>query len=203
MSVAPLRVRLACAIADLTEADRTRLFERSTSTDDAVRSTVARILSEVRTGGDDALRDLARTYDRVTLDALEVPVRAGLRLGVQQLLTGVPAHAAVGETVEAIGRVRPKAKGFANGVLRSVARLGPDWPWPEGDDDEAVAVRTSHPAWIVRRLRGLEQRVAARALDPEALALHGREMGAARDEGHVRARMRQSGAEPAADAARA
>ena len=33
------------------------------------------------------------------LDALEVPVRAGLRLGVQQLITGVPAHAAVGETV--------------------------------------------------------------------------------------------------------
>ena len=88
---------------------------------------------------------LTQVLDR-PLDALEVPVRAGLRLGVQQLLTGVPAHAAVGETVEAIGRVRPKAKGFANGVLRSVARLGPAWPWPEGDHDEAVAVRTSHPA---------------------------------------------------------
>ena len=95
---------------------------------------------------------LEQVLDR-PLDALEVPVRAGLRLGVQQLLTGVPAHAAVGETVEAIGRVRPKAKGFANGVLRSVARLGPEWPWPTGDDDAAVAVRTSHPAWIVRRFR--------------------------------------------------
>jgi 16S rRNA (cytosine967-C5)-methyltransferase len=95
---------------------------------------------------------LEQVLDR-PLDALEIPVRAGLRLGVQQLLDGVPAHAAVGETVEAIGKVRPKAKGFANGVLRSVARLGPAWPWPVGEDDEAVAVRTSHPTWIVRRLR--------------------------------------------------
>lgn len=95
---------------------------------------------------------LEQVLDR-PLDALEVPVRAGLRLGVQQLITGVPAHAAVGETVEAIGKVRPKAKGFANGVLRSVARLGPAWPWPQGDDDAALAVRTSHPEWIVRRLR--------------------------------------------------
>ncbi|MGH9001052.1 MAG: RsmB/NOP family class I SAM-dependent RNA methyltransferase, partial [Acidimicrobiia bacterium] len=27
--------------------------------------------------------------------------------------------------------------------------LGPPWPWPEGDDADAVAVRTSHPRWIV------------------------------------------------------
>lgn len=78
MSVAPLRLRLACAVSDLTPEDRTRLFERSTSTDDAVRTTVARILREVRSGGDDALRDLARNYDRITLEALEVP-RAACR----------------------------------------------------------------------------------------------------------------------------
>lgn len=116
---------------------------------------------------------LAQVLDR-PLDALEVPVRAGLRLGVQQLITGVPAHAAVGETVEAIGRVRPKARGFANGVLRSVARLGPPWPWPEGDDDASIAVRTSHPAWIVRRFREDLGPDAARAIleaDDETPAL--------------------------------
>ena len=116
---------------------------------------------------------LEQVLDR-PLDALEVPVRAGLRLGVQQLITGVPAHAAVGETVEAIGRVRPKAKGFANGVLRSVARLGPDWPWPRGDDDAALAVRTSHPEWIVRRFRedlGPDAALAILEADDETPAL--------------------------------
>jgi 16S rRNA (cytosine967-C5)-methyltransferase len=116
---------------------------------------------------------LEQVLDR-PLDALEVPVRAGLRLGVQQLLSGVPPHAAVGETVEAIGRVRPKAKGFANGVLRSVARLGPVWPWPQGDDDAALAVRTSHPEWIVRRFRedlGFDAALAILEADDETPAL--------------------------------
>ena len=45
--------------------------------------------------------------------------------------------------------------------------------------------------------------VAARALDPEALALHRREMRAARDEGDVGARLRQRRAESPSDAARA
>jgi len=87
---------------------------------------------------------LSKVLDR-PLDAIEQPVVAGLRLGVQELLNGVAPHAAVGETVESIGRRRPMAKGFANGVLRSVSRLGPEWPWPEGDSDAAVAIRTSHP----------------------------------------------------------
>lgn len=138
---------------------------------------------------------LEQVLDR-PLDALEVPVRAGLRLGVQQLITGVPAHAAVGETVEAIGKVRPKAKGFANGVLRSVARLGPEWPWPAGDDDAALAVRTSHPAWIVRRFRddlGDDAALAILEADDEtpALTLRVNRRRAAVDE--VRAELEAAG----------
>jgi 16S rRNA (cytosine967-C5)-methyltransferase len=37
-------------------------------------------------------------------------------------------------------------------VLRAVARLGPPWPWPEGDDVAALAVRLSYPDWIVAEL---------------------------------------------------
>jgi 16S rRNA (cytosine967-C5)-methyltransferase len=39
-----------------------------------------------------------------------------------------------------------------NAVLRRVADLGPDWPWPRGDSTEAVAIRASMPDWIVERL---------------------------------------------------
>jgi 16S rRNA (cytosine967-C5)-methyltransferase len=69
-------------------------------------------------------------------------VRTLLRLGAYQLtFAGVPAHAAVAETVE----LAPKrAKGFVNAVLRNCARSSPHWP--------SDAVRLSYPDWIVRRL---------------------------------------------------
>ncbi len=86
------------------------------------------------------------------LDDVDAPVRAALRLGVYQLVEGVAPHAAVGETVGALEHVAPRAKGYANAVLRKVAALGPPWPWPEGDSVAAVGIRTSMPDWIVARL---------------------------------------------------
>lgn len=86
------------------------------------------------------------------LTEVDAPVRAALRLGTYQLVEGVPAHAAVGETVDAIATVQPRAKGFVNAVLRGVAALGPPWPWPEGEGVPALGVRWSMPDWIVERL---------------------------------------------------
>lgn len=94
---------------------------------------------------------LARVTDR-PLDDLDPPVRAALRLGAYQLVTGVPAHAAVGETVAAIARIAPHARGYVNAVLRRTAELGPSWPWPEGNEPAALAVRESMPDWIVATL---------------------------------------------------
>lgn len=68
------RLRWQGAITDLRADDRAALFDRSTSSDDAVRRDTAAIIERVRTGGDTALRDLAREFDGVTLDALEVPL---------------------------------------------------------------------------------------------------------------------------------
>jgi 16S rRNA (cytosine967-C5)-methyltransferase len=91
---------------------------------------------------------LGQLTDR-PLDKLDPPVRAALRLGAYQLAHGVPAHAAVSETVE----ISPaRARGYVNGVLRTLARLGPPWPWPEDGDVHALAVRLSYPDWIVERL---------------------------------------------------
>ncbi len=110
------------------------------------------------------------------LDDLDAPVRAALRLGVYQLVEDVAPHAAVGETVGALGRVAPRAKGFVNAVLRRVAALGPPWLWPEGDSVEAVGIRTSMPDWIVARLfddLGVDDGTAALELAnaPAALTL--------------------------------
>ena len=81
------------------------------------------------------------------LHRLDPPVRAALRVGAYQLLAGMKPHAAVGETVEALGGRSPRAKGFVNANLRSISRLGPPFPEPE---DPAVAL--SYPDWLVDRL---------------------------------------------------
>ncbi len=83
---------------------------------------------------------------------LDRPVRAALRLGAYQLWSGVPAHAAVGETVAAMQAVSPRAKGFVNAVLRKLAGAGPPWPLPTGADTASMGIRTSMPDWIVDRL---------------------------------------------------
>jgi 16S rRNA (cytosine967-C5)-methyltransferase len=115
---------------------------------------------------------LAQLSDR-PLDDLDTPVRIALRLGAYQLMHGVPAHAAVRETVQ----IAPeRARGFVNGVLRTLARLGPPWPWPEGDEADVLGVRLSYPDWIVERLVrdfGFDDARAALAIgnEPAALAL--------------------------------
>jgi 16S rRNA (cytosine967-C5)-methyltransferase len=91
---------------------------------------------------------LRMTADR-PIDALDPSTRVALRLGSYQLLRDVPAHAAVGETVAVVPR---RTRSYVNAVLRAVARLGPRWPWPEGDAAAALGVRLSYPDWIVEEL---------------------------------------------------
>lgn len=113
-------------------------------------------------------------YDRVLslvidrpLEKLDPEVLDALRLGAHQLLeTRVPAHAAVGESVALVAAAgKGSARGFANGVLRTIARSTPD-QWRaravEGlSGDARRAVETAHPEWVVTAFR-------------EALAAEGR-----------------------------
>lgn len=87
------------------------------------------------------------------LDGLDPIARAALRMGAYQLVNGVAPHAAVSATVGALVGPAARARPFVNAVLRKLAGTGPPWPWPEGDDAQSLAVRTSHPRWIVERLR--------------------------------------------------
>jgi len=94
---------------------------------------------------------------------VEPAVRDILRLGAHQLLSmRVPTHAAIdtactlargaGNPGSATGRT-----GFVNAVLRKVAAQDvAGWARQlqvDGDDIESLAVRTSHPAWVVRAMR--------------------------------------------------
>ncbi len=92
---------------------------------------------------------------RRPLDRLDPPVRAALRLGLFQLtrLDRIPAHAAVDASVE-LAKAAAGAGGaaFANAVLRAAARGGERPPPPESEGlARSLAIRWSHPEWLVER----------------------------------------------------
>ena len=70
---APLVLRARGPLAALDSDTRQLLMDRAGSMDRAVQERTRALIDRVRTEGDAALRDFARTFDGVTLDALEVP----------------------------------------------------------------------------------------------------------------------------------
>ena len=83
-----------------------------------------------------------------------------LRLGAFQLLhlDGIPAHAAIFETVQlATSHLRQnkrrKTAGFINAVLRAVQREGATLNYPPLDTNptEHIAFSLSYPTWLVKR----------------------------------------------------
>jgi 16S rRNA (cytosine967-C5)-methyltransferase len=108
------------------------------------------------------------TYDAVVAATVDRPlakVDAGvldaLRLGTHQLLSmRVPAHAAVGSTVDLVRRkVGHGPAGFVNAVLRKVSAHDlPGWvrrvaPDPTTDPVGFSSVAHSHPRWVVEALQ--------------------------------------------------
>src|SRR5699024_11214747 len=95
------------------------------------------------------------------------------------LYTRVEAHAAVDTTVrivEGVGQV--KAKGFANGILRTISRSTPQqWLDKLAPKDEiaGLAFRHAHPTWIAEsfaRVLGSEELPDALAADSERPTVH-------------------------------
>ena len=133
--------------------------------------TLPKALSENKVSGRDAAFATELTYGTLRtegvldaviadcasrgLDAMAPEVLTALRLGTYQVLyTRVEAHAAVDTTVrlvEASGH--DKAKGFANGIMRTITRTSAhEWLErlsPQGDM-AALAFRHAHPEWIAR-----------------------------------------------------
>ena len=135
-------------------------------------------------------------YDRIIelaagrdIGEIDARTRNVLRLGAHQLLgMRTAAHAAVNESVELQRRVaNERAAGFVNGVLRAIGRSDAE-AWDARivkaakHPDDALAARSSHPAWVLRALRAalqaegregeLEQLLAADNVPPRvSLAL--------------------------------
>jgi len=88
---------------------------------------------------------------------IDSSVLNALRLGLYQILflTRIPTSAAVNESVELVkvSRAPSWVVRFVNGVMRAAARNGKKIPLPayENDPVRAIAVRESHPSWLVER----------------------------------------------------
>jgi 16S rRNA (cytosine967-C5)-methyltransferase len=84
--------------------------------------------------------------DRLAARKLDPEVRIALRMGIYQLryLDRIPAHAAVGESVELVKRAhKQSAAGLVNAVLRKVDRAPVAWP------DRATEL--SLPQWLAEK----------------------------------------------------
>jgi 16S rRNA (cytosine967-C5)-methyltransferase len=117
------------------------------------------------------------TVDGLALDAL--------RLGAYQLLrTRIPAHAAVGATVDLVrGQAGTPVAGFVNAVLRKVSEHDePGWVAqlaPKRDEDPIghLAFVTAHPRWIAQAFAAAlgdtgDDLAAALAADDQRPAVH-------------------------------
>jgi 16S rRNA (cytosine967-C5)-methyltransferase len=100
-------------------------------------------------------------------ERLEPLVLAALRLGAYQLAYAdrVPAHAAVGESVELVKRESPGGAKLVNAVLRRAAREAPALiaALPDATPAQA-AIAHSHPEWIAELWWDALGADAARAL---------------------------------------
>jgi 16S rRNA (cytosine967-C5)-methyltransferase len=97
------------------------------------------------------LDHLAQGLLRRPLGTLEPAILAGLRVGLFQLLylDGIPAHAAVDETVEMVKGRSPRAAGLVNAVLRRAAREARTLLAELSDETpERASVAHSVPPWL-------------------------------------------------------
>ncbi len=100
-----------------------------------------------------ALDHALAQFSSKPLGRIEPRVLCALRAGAYQLFyLRMPRRAAVAETVEALKQLgTARAAGFANALLRKLSPL-PELPLPPASDWLAhLAVRESHPPWLVAR----------------------------------------------------
>ena len=94
-------------------------------------------------------------FSRRRIESLDPPVRIALRLGLYQLrhLTRIPPSAAVNESVSLVRAARlSSASALVNAVLRRSTREPNFDPAADVSDPlERIAIKTSHPVWLIDR----------------------------------------------------
>lgn len=94
-------------------------------------------------------------YSTRSIRKLDPAVVLALRLGLYQLrfLSRIPHSAAVNESVKLVGRAKLRsAQSFVNAILRRATREPEYDPIAEIENQtERLAVRTSHPEWLVHQ----------------------------------------------------
>lgn len=95
-------------------------------------------------------------FSKTPLHRIDPFVLSALRLGLYQILflSRIPDSAAVNESVELVKDRSPSwVVRFVNGVLRAAAREAGEMPLPDDEEDPvyAMAVRESHPIWLIKR----------------------------------------------------
>ncbi|WJN59569.1 16S rRNA (cytosine(967)-C(5))-methyltransferase RsmB [Pseudomonas sp. SO81] len=98
------------------------------------------------------LQLLAEKLLQKPFKAADRDVEALLLVGLYQLLhTRIPAHAAIGETVACIDKLKKSSlKGLLNGVLRNAQR---DHEALFAELDRDPVLHTAHPRWLQKRLK--------------------------------------------------
>jgi 16S rRNA (cytosine967-C5)-methyltransferase len=115
----------------------------------------------------DALDHIAGALLRPPLAQLDPEVLAALRMGLFQLLylDAVPAHAAVGESVELVKRSSPGGARLLNAVLRRAVREGATLLNALDDEQpQTAAVMHSVPVWLAEMWWRERGPVQARAM---------------------------------------
>jgi 16S rRNA (cytosine967-C5)-methyltransferase len=91
------------------------------------------------------------------LERLDFEVLVAVRLGIYQLqlLSRIPARAAIFESVELVKAARKRsAAGFVNAVLRKVPKADPAIAFQEIENSASInqlAAASAHPEWLVAR----------------------------------------------------
>ena len=98
------------------------------------------------------LQLLAEKLLQKPFKAADRDVEALLLVGLYQLLhTRIPAHAAIGETVACVDKLKKSSlKGLLNGVLRNAQR---DHEVLFAELDRDPVLHTAHPRWLQKRLK--------------------------------------------------
>lgn len=98
---------------------------------------------------------IIRSYSKIRLKKLSPWVLQILRCGVYQLVMTdkIPPSAACNEAVKLAARyAHSAAKGYVNGVLRTVSRNLDSLPEPTGTKAEVMSTAYSCPLWITEKL---------------------------------------------------